>query len=127
MQRLFFLDWLRIAAFGLLVVYHVGMYYGSWVFHVKSPYASKALDPWMMLSSPWRMSVIFLIAGAASAMMLHNRTTASTIKQRTRRLLLPLLVGIVFVVPPQTYFEVVYKFNYQGSFFEFLVLYFKHD
>jgi glucans biosynthesis protein C len=26
-QRLYFLDWLRVGAFGLLVLYHVGMYY----------------------------------------------------------------------------------------------------
>ena len=35
-QRLFFLDWLRIGAFALLVLYHVGMYYVSWSWHVKS-------------------------------------------------------------------------------------------
>jgi glucans biosynthesis protein C len=122
--RLFFLDWLRIAAFALLVVYHVGMYYVSWRFHVKSPYADKALDTWMMLSSPWRMSVIFLIAGAASAYMLRNHTNMATPRRRTRFLLLPLLVGVIFVIPPQTYFEVVHKFQYQGSFFEFLGLYF---
>jgi glucans biosynthesis protein C len=122
--RLFFLDWLRIAAFALLVVYHVGMYYVSWRFHVKSPYADKALDTWMMLSSPWRMSVIFLIAGAASAYMLRNHTNMATLRRRTRFLLLPLLVGVIFVIPPQTYFEVVHKFQYQGSFFEFLGLYF---
>jgi glucans biosynthesis protein C len=122
--RLFFLDWLRIAAFALLVVYHVGMYYVSWRFHVKSPYADKALDTWMMLSSPWRMSVIFLIAGAASAYMLRDHTNMATLRRRTRFLLLPLLVGVIFVIPPQTYFEAVHKFQYQGSFFEFLGLYF---
>jgi hypothetical protein len=35
-QRLFFLDWLRIVVFGLLVFFHVGMYYVTWAYHVKS-------------------------------------------------------------------------------------------
>ena len=32
--RLYFLDWLRIGAFALLIVYHVGMVYVSWDFHI---------------------------------------------------------------------------------------------
>ena len=36
------LDWLRIAAFGLLIFYHVGMFYVTWGFHVKSSHASTA-------------------------------------------------------------------------------------
>jgi hypothetical protein len=32
------LDWIRIAAFGLLILYHVGMLYVSWNFHAKSAY-----------------------------------------------------------------------------------------
>ena len=39
-DRLYFLDWLRVAAFGLLVLYHVGMYYVSWDWHVKSPFSA---------------------------------------------------------------------------------------
>ena len=60
-QRLYFLDWLRIGAFALLVLYHVGMYYVTWPWHVKSADASAALEPFMRLSSPWRLSLLFLI------------------------------------------------------------------
>ena len=62
-ERLYFLDWLRILAFAALVVYHVGMYYVSWDFHVKSPFAGPGLEPWMKLTEPWRMSLIFMISG----------------------------------------------------------------
>ena len=40
MQRRHDLDWVRVCAFGLLVLYHVGMYYVTWDWHVKSPHAS---------------------------------------------------------------------------------------
>ncbi len=123
-SRLLFLDWLRIAAFGLLVPYHVGMYYVSWSFHVKSPHASPALEPWMMLSSPWRMSLIFFIAGIASAFMMREKTDGAMLRQRSRRLLLPLLIGMLVVIPPQTYIEVVFKYHYSGSFLDFLKLYY---
>ena len=43
MQRRHDLDWVRVCAFALLVLYHVGMYYVTWDWHVKSPAASEAL------------------------------------------------------------------------------------
>ena len=36
-SRLLYLDWLRIIAFSLLVLYHVGMFYVPWDCHIKSP------------------------------------------------------------------------------------------
>jgi hypothetical protein len=44
-QRRYDLDWVRIGAFMLLILYHVGMYYVTWDWHVKSPHASATLDP----------------------------------------------------------------------------------
>lgn len=125
--RLYFLDGLRIGAFGLLIAYHVGMYYvAGWSFHVKSPDPVPGLVPWMRLSEPWRMSLIFLISGAATAGLFRRGLTGRVLLRRTRFLLLPLLTGVVLVVPPQTYFEVVQKFGYDGGFPAFLGLYFSH-
>jgi glucans biosynthesis protein C len=123
-SRLFFLDWLRIAAFTVLVLYHVGMYYVSWPFHVKSPNAGPQLIPWMMLTAPWRMDLIFMLSGAATALMLKAGATGTLLGRRTKFLLLPLLCGMVLIVPPQTYFEVVQKFGFDGDYFKFLSLYF---
>ena len=122
-DRLYFLDWLRIVAFGLLVVYHVGMYYVTWDFHVKSPFSSDTLEPWMKLSSPWRMSLLFLISGAVTSLLLANKPSGF-MRSRSRRLLLPLLCGVVLIVPPQPYFEVIQKLAYDGRYFDFLRLYF---
>ncbi len=118
-QRLFFLDWLRILAFAALVVYHVGMYYVSWDFHVKSPFAGPGLEPWMKLTEPWRMSLLFMVSGAASAHMLKAGPSLLLVRRRSAYLLLPLLFGIVFIVPPQSYFEVVQKFGFSGDYFAF--------
>ncbi|MCV2351236.1 acyltransferase family protein [Paucibacter sp. Y2R2-4] len=120
-QRLFFLDWLRILAFALLVPYHVGMYYVSWGWHVKSPAASTALEPFMLLSAPWRLGLLFFIGGVALAQA-WGRSPAGLLRRRSARLLLPWLFGILLIVPPQSYIEVIHKLGYSGSYLEFMRL-----
>lgn len=122
-QRLYFLDWIRIAAFFLLVLYHTGMYYVNWDWHVKSPHASDTIEAFMMLSSPWRMCILFLVSGVAAAFLLNKAGTGKFVRQRSVRLLVPLLFGMFVIVPPQPYFEVVEKVAYQGSYLDFMKLY----
>ena len=44
-SRRYDLDWLRVLAFGLLILYHTGMLYvESWGFHIKSTYQSQFLE-----------------------------------------------------------------------------------
>ena len=122
--RQFHLDWLRIIAFGLLVAYHVGMYYVTWDWHIKSPYASSAIEPWMRLVSPWRMDLLFVVSGAATAFMLRrNGADASLLRERASRLLWPLVFGVLVIVPPQAYIEVVQRHAYAGSVVDFMRLY----
>ncbi|MET0718743.1 MAG: acyltransferase [Pseudoxanthomonas sp.] len=106
MNRRHDLDWVRVCAFGVLVLYHVGMYYVTWDWHVKSPYASAAIEPLMLQSSPWRLSLLFLVSGAASA-FLFARQPDGFLKSRSWRLLVPLIFGMLVVVPPQSYYEVL--------------------
>ena len=122
--RLFFADWLRIGAFGLLVVYHVGMLYVPWDFHVKHVPTYAALEPWMRLTNPWRMSLLFMVSGLATGLMLGRD---GLLRQRTRRLLLPLLLGVAVIVPPQAWLQVRDQFGYIGGYLDFLALYFSAD
>lgn len=106
-SRLPCLDGLRVAAFALLIPYHVGMYYVTWDWHVKSPAASTALEPFMQLSSPWRLGLLFFIAGAACQGLFARRGALGTLQDRSLRLLLPLLFGMAVLVTPQAYFELL--------------------
>jgi surface polysaccharide O-acyltransferase-like enzyme len=121
--RLFFLDWVRIIAFLVLILYHVGMYYVTWDWHVKSQFASDTLEPYMNLSSPWRLGLLFLVSGVASSFMLARLPAARFARQRSARLLVPLLFGMLVIVPPQSYFEVVEKLGYAGGYGDFMRLY----
>lgn len=122
-SRLYFLDWVRIVAFLVLILYHVGMYYVTWGWHVKSANASDVLEPFMMLSSPWRLSLLFLISGVAASFMLAKVGAGSFMRQRSVRLLVPLIFGMFVIVPPQAYFQLVEKAAYAGGYGEFMHLY----
>jgi peptidoglycan/LPS O-acetylase OafA/YrhL len=118
--RQFHADWLRIAAFALLVLYHVGMLYVPWPYHLKHDPVYPALEPWMRLTNPWRMSLLFVVSGLATGLMLGRPRLA---RQRTRRLLLPLAFGVLVVVPPQAWLQVRDQFGYGGSYLDFMRLY----
>ena len=70
--RHFGLDWLRIGAFAILILYHIGLYFapGHWL--VKSA----EIEPWVAYPiaaiSPWRLMIIFAVSGFASAAMLQR-------------------------------------------------------
>src|ERR1700730_2754133 len=121
-QRRYDLDWVRIGAFMLLICYHVGMYYVTWDWHVKSTQASHAIEPLMLLTSPWRLSLLFLVSGVATAYLL-SRSAGNFLGARSFRLFIPLAFGMAVIVPPQSYLEVVEKLGYPGSFAEFWRLY----
>jgi hypothetical protein len=124
-DRRFDLDWVRIGAFLLLICYHVGMYYVTWDWHVKSPSASRDIEPLMLLTNPWRLSLLFLISGVATGYLLDRQGVRGFLGSRSLRLLVPLLFGMAVIVPPQSYLEVVEKLpgGYFGSYFDFWRLY----
>ncbi len=113
------LDWIRVGAFFLLILYHVGMFYVPWDFHVKSPRPVEWLQPLMWLTNPWRLTLLFLVSGAATRFMADKLTAGGMAKARTARLLPPILLAVFVIVPPQTYYEIVEKLSYAGSFADF--------
>lgn len=106
MQRRHDLDALRVIAFGLLILYHVGMVYvHDWDFHIKSPYQAEWLQWPMIVLNRWRMPLLFAISGMAIGLWQPERAPLRFALQRTWRLLLPLAFGMLFVVSVQAYCE----------------------
>jgi hypothetical protein len=118
-QRRIDLDWVRIGAFGLLIFYHVGMLYVSWEFHVKSTHRVAALEPLMLVLNPWRLALLFLVSGTATRYMLLKYRVGPFLRARSIRLLIPLIFGMLVIVPPQTYAQVVESLGYPGGFLDF--------
>ena len=113
--RRYELDWLRVLAFSLLIFYHTGMFFVSWEWHVKNNEMSESLEIPMMFLSQWRMSLIFLISGAGVYLAMGYRSAGVFVKDRFKRIFLPLVLGMLIIVPPQVYFERLtqgYTYNY---------------
>ena len=106
------LDWIRVGAFVLLILYHVGMFYVPWDWHVKSSHEVPGLIPAMLLTNPWRLTLLFLVSGAATRFLFDGleRKGAGARRlagSRVLRLLPPLVFAMFVIVPPQSYYEVV--------------------
>jgi len=114
------LDWLRVLAFGLLIAYHAGMAWSGWNWHLTSIDSIDCLREGMRFVNRWRMPLLFVVSGAAIALALGARRPRTFALDRVRRLLVPLLFGMVVIVPPQIYLERLYRGQFTGSFLEWL-------
>lgn len=115
LQRRADIDWIRIAAFGVLILYHVGLVYAPWDWHVHSPHTVPGLGLAALVTNPWRLTLLFMVSGIALRFMVRRTPPAQAIGQRLRRLVPPLLFGILVLVPPQSWIEALEKGSFSGS------------
>jgi glucan biosynthesis protein C len=114
-SRRYDLDWLRVLAFGVLILYHSGMFYvADWGWHIKSDVTSETLQMFMRLVNPWRMPLLFLVSGAALWFASKKISAMGLFSLRLKRLLPPLIFGMLVIVPPQIYFQIM---HYEGAVF----------
>jgi glucans biosynthesis protein C len=102
-QRRHDLDALRVLAVLLLIPFHSARVFDVFdTFYVKSPTTSGGLS-WAVVAflNPWHMPLLFVLAGAATWLALGHRDAKGYLGERTRRLLVPLLFGLLVIVPPQ--------------------------
>lgn len=104
-EREYGLDWLRVFAFAILIFYHSGMVFVTWGFHVKNDLLSSDLEYIMLFFNRWRLPLLFFISGAGVAFSLRRRSLGIFAAERFRRLFIPIVFGMLVVVPPQIYFE----------------------
>ena len=126
--RRYDIDALRVIAFSLLILYHVGMFYVyDWGWHVKSAYQSEWLQLPMLFSNQWRMSLLFVISGLAVSFVWSRYSPGQLALKRTWRLGLPLVFGMAVIVAPQPYYEALGKGIIEPGFIDFWVRYLSFD
>jgi hypothetical protein len=114
------MDRLRVAAFAILILYHVAMVFAPWNFHVKSTHISPYATVPMLAVNAWRLTLLFVVSGFASrALFRRQRSAGAFVRDRSWRLLVPLAFGVIVVVPPQAWVELVTKHGYAGGFLSF--------
>ena len=117
--RRYDLDWLRVIVFALLIFYHVGMFFVPWGWHVKNNVIYDWLRWPMLFLNQWRLPILFVISGMGTYYAFGKRTVGKFVLERFMRLCIPLLVGMVLIVPPQVYFERLANGQFSGSYFEY--------
>jgi surface polysaccharide O-acyltransferase-like enzyme len=114
------MDWLRIGAFALLILYHIGMVFVPWNFHVKTAQPIDWVAVPMQAVNAWRLPLLFVVSGYASRAILSKRPEPGVFAwERTKRLIIPLLVASILIVPPQPWVELTVKRGYHAPFWHF--------
>ena len=103
--RLHYLDWLRVIAILGVFLFHAVHPFDFFDWHIKNAELSMAITVFLALLFPWGMPFFFLIAGTGSWFALRRRTAGQYIQERTKRLLIPYIVGCTLLWPIMLYFE----------------------
>lgn len=118
-ERRYDLDWLRVIVFGLLIFYHIGMFFVPWDWHIKNDVIYDWLQIPMVFLNQWRLPVLFVISGMGTRYALSYRSWKEFLSERSNRLLIPLLFGSLVIVAPQVYIERITNGASYTSYFDF--------
>lgn len=113
--RRYDLDWIRVGAFGLLILYHVGLAYGVYGWHIHSAHTFEWMREAILITNPWRLTLLFLVSGAALRFMTFRRSPREVARARFERLVPPLIFGALVLVPIQSWIEAMDKGGWPGG------------
>ena len=119
-ERLYYLDWLRVIAILILHFYHTAAIFTLPHFMIKNNELSPLLGEINQFFHEWRLALLFFVSGAGTAFALGFRGTGTYVTERVKRLLVPLLFGVLLIIPPQVYIERISQGFEFSSFLEFL-------
>ena len=101
-ERRYDIDWLRVIAIGLLIMYHIGFVFLPWGVFIGFIQNTEPLDGiWnpMSLLNIWRIPLLFFVSGMGVSFAIRKRNWKQLILERTRRILVPFIFGVLCIVP----------------------------
>ncbi len=101
-NRRYDIDWLRVIAIGLLIIYHIAIVFQPWgvfIGFIQSDNSLESLWPAMAMLNVWRIPLLFFVSGMGVFFAIRKRNWNQLILERTKRILLPFLFGMVAIVP----------------------------
>lgn len=111
--RRYDIDWLRVIAIGLLLIYHIGIGFQPWGVFIQFIQNDEPLNAlWIPMSmlNIWRIPLLFFVSGMGVCFALRKRNWWQLMQERSKRILLPFLFGIIFVVPVHIFiWQMYYK------------------
>jgi glucans biosynthesis protein C len=97
------LDALRALVVVGLVFFHTAVIFGAGEFPVKAEAENRVVTVLIAFTATWGMPLLFLISGMGVRYSLRSRDAGAFARERLRRLGVPLLVGLLTLVPLQSY------------------------
>lgn len=102
MERRYDIDRIRVVAIGLLIIYHAAIGFQPWGGLIGFIQNHTIIDwiwyPMSMLNM-WRIPILFFISGMGVYFAMQKRNMLQLFLERSRRILLPFLFGIIAIVP----------------------------
>lgn len=99
------LDWLRVILIFAVFLHHVCMPFNGDNWHIMNSESSKTLDDIMVYFEQFRLPILFFISGVGAVILLSKVSAKQFALDKILRLLIPLFVGLILIIPPQTYIE----------------------
>nr|MBD3621815.1 acyltransferase family protein [Sunxiuqinia sp.] len=96
------IDWLRVLAIGLLLIYHIAIIFQPWAMFVGFITSEQPLkNVWkpMTMLNVWRIPFLFYVSGMGLYFAMKKRNFRQLISERTKRILVPFIFGIVAIAP----------------------------
>lgn len=102
MERRHDIDWLRVVAIGLLIIYHTAIGFQPWGVFIRFIQNGDSMEwlwyPMSMLNM-WRIPILFFVSGMGVHFAMRKRSFTKLILERSKRILLPFLFGVIAIVP----------------------------
>lgn len=101
-NRRYDIDWVRVIAIGLLLLYHVAIGFQPWGIMIGFITNEKSWETlWipMTMLNVWRIPLLFFVSGMGVYFAIQNRNWKQLLRERAGRILLPFLFGMFFIVP----------------------------
>lgn len=122
------IDWLRLFGIILLFPFHTARVFDSGEGnYIHSSVTSTAGMGFMGVIWPWFMPLLFLVAGVSTWYALQKRDAGHFLKERVLRLLIPLVLGIILIVPIQGYMARLQQGTLHGGYLDYLFTQFFPD
>jgi hypothetical protein len=96
------IDWLRVIAIGLLLIYHIAIIFQPWAMFVgfiRSDELMASLWKPMTMLNVWRIPLLFYVSGMGVYFAIRKRTWRELLLERSKRILIPFVFGMVAIVP----------------------------
>ncbi|SCZ05437.1 acyltransferase family protein [Alkaliphilus peptidifermentans] len=127
-MRKYYIDNLRSLGILLLIPYHTFMIYNGFeLFYIHGGKTVRLANDFIFLTAIWFMPLLFLISGMSTYYSIQKRNSKMYIMERFYKIFIPLIFGILFIVPIQTFYAEKYHNNYQGSYIHQYRLFFTKE